>query len=213
MAADDDHWEPRLFRPGEHQEEDDVEAMVGMARIAEPSGAAHACVGCGGLIPNVGGPTHPYMLASPGCWRIYGEISARWHGQPGAGPVRWHHIDAYAVQHPAGAEHDRRQRQSVAVHLVALCLLLEAGQPPEWASARRGRTSQVVLERLSLADWPYLEPPSDLGAVTIADIHAASSQILQEARATAWLQSAWTAWEDHHPTVRTWTAIMQEARP
>ncbi len=177
------------------------------------SAAAHACVGCGGFVPDVVGPTHPYMQASSGCWQIYGEVGARWHGQPGAGPARWHHVDAYAVQHPGGAEYDRRQRQSVAVHLTALCLLLETDQPPEQASAQRGRTSQLVLGRLRLADWPYLEAPSDRGAVTVADVHAASSQTQQETQAEAWLESAWAAWEDHHPTVRTWAAILQETQP
>ncbi len=57
-----------------------------------------------------------------------------------------------------------------------------------------------------------MEPPRHLGAVTAVDVHAASSPTQQEARAAAWLESAWTAWEDHHPTVRTWAAIMQEAR-
>ncbi len=186
--------------------------MAEKARMTVLSRAPHPCVGCGGLVPDVIGPTHPYMRASVGCWQIYGEVGARWHGQPVAGPSRWHHVDAYAVQHPGGAEHDRRQRQSVAVHLVALCLLLEVGQPPEQAPAWRGRTTQVVLGRLSLADWPYLPPPSDLGAVTVADVHAESSPTEQEARATAWLKSAWAAWRDHHPTVGTWAAIMQEAR-
>ena len=177
------------------------------------SEAAGACVGCGGLVPDVAGPTHPYMRASPGCWQIYGAVGARWHGQPGADPARWHDVDAYAVQHPDGAKHDRRQRQSIAAHLVALCLLLEAGQPPETAPARRERTSQVVLGRLNLADWPYLQPPSDRGAVTVADVHAAPSHTQQETPAKAWLEAAWAAWEDHHPTVRTWAAILREARP
>lgn len=177
--------------------------------------AARACVGCGGLVPAVVGPTHPYMQASAGCWQLYGEVGARWHGQPGAGLARWHHVDAYAVQHPGGAEHDRRQRQSVAVHLVALCLLLEGAHSPEQTSARRGRTSQVVLGRLNLADWPYLAPPRDRGAVTVVDVHAASSQTEQEApvHIRAWLESAWAAWKDHHATVRTWAAILQTVQP
>src|SRR5262245_21594553 len=28
------------------------------------------CVGCGGLVPKMEGPTHRYMEASPGCWRV-----------------------------------------------------------------------------------------------------------------------------------------------
>lgn len=176
------------------------------------SKAGLACLGCGGFVPDVAGPSHPYMSASPGCWQIYGELGSRWLGQPGAGPARWQHVDAYAVQHPDGAEQDRRQRQSIAVHLVSLCLLLESGQPPGLAPARRGRTSHVVLERLNLPDWPYLEPPSDRGAVTVADVHAASGHFQQETQAAAWLESAWAAWKVHHPDVRTWAAILLDLR-
>ncbi len=173
-----------------------------------------ACAGCGGLVPDGEGPTHPYMVASPGCWRMYGELVADWQGSDaggGVGAARWHHVDAYAVQHPGGAERDRRQRQSVAVHLVTLCLLLEGGQPPERAPARRGRTSRVVLGRLGLEDWPYLIPPRGPGAVTVADVAAASAAGELEDRARAWLESAWAAWEPHHGTVRSWAGIVQGA--
>ena len=181
-------------------------------RLAAPVGPTHACVGCGGLVPQGTGPTHPYMQASPGCWQIYGEVDARWPGRADRGPARWHSADAYAVQHPGGAKRHRRQRQSVAVHLIALRLLLEGGTPR--SSCRPdGGTSQVVLRGLASADWPHLPPPRDLSAVTVADVHAASSAAQQDALATAWLESAWAAWEDHHSTVRTWVAILQEAPP
>ena len=29
------------------------------------------CIGCGGLVPDIDGPSHRYMLASPGCWAAY----------------------------------------------------------------------------------------------------------------------------------------------
>jgi hypothetical protein len=173
---------------------------------------ALACVGCGGLVPDVDGSTHPYMQASPGCWQAYGELSALVHDLPVTSAIRWHHVDAYAVQHPGGADHDRRQRQSVAVHLVALCLLLECGQPPQQAAARRGRTSQAVLARLGRPDWPYLAPPAALGAVTAADVRSARTPAELESRAEAWLESAWTAWAPHHGTVRSWATLQQASR-
>lgn len=168
-----------------------------------------ACTGCGGLVPDTGGPTHPYMRSSPGCWQLYGELGARWqqHPEDTRGEAR-HHVDAYAVQHPGGAEHDRRQRQSVAVHLIALCRLLEGGVGGRRASRERGRTSEVVLGRLSMLDWPYLTAPHNLGAVTVADVHAAPTP-QQHDRAGAWPESAWAAWAEHHEAVRTWAAAMQ----
>jgi hypothetical protein len=35
------------------------------------------CVGCGALVPDIDGPTHRYMAASPGCWALFGEVVAR----------------------------------------------------------------------------------------------------------------------------------------
>jgi hypothetical protein len=183
--------------------------MLNTARVAP----VLACAGCGGLVPDITGPVHPYMPASPGCWHVYGEVSEHWHGRPDSDPARWHHVDAYAVQHPGGAEHDRRQRQSVAVHLIALCSLLELGQLPHRAPASRGRTSQVILRMLELRDWPFLTPPHDLGAVTVVDVHAATTLAEREASASAWLEAAWGAWEEHHPVIRAWAAVMQVARP
>ncbi len=69
------------------------------------------CVGCHALVADTDGPTHPYFGASPGCWASY----AAW-------PLA---VDAYAVQHPGLPE--RRASQSVWVHLVSLCLIVEHG--------------------------------------------------------------------------------------
>jgi hypothetical protein len=164
------------------------------------------CLGCGGLVPDALGPVHPYMRASPGCWALYGQIGVRVGAGVEASVGRWHHVDAYAVQHPGGAATDRRQRQSIAVHLVSLCLLHEFGAPPEQASARRNRISALVLPRMGLADWPYLAPPADRGSVTAANVYAAADSPELTAVLMAWTQSAWTAWAAHHETIRTWAA-------
>jgi len=148
------------------------------------------------------------MQASPGCWRLYGELCARTFADPGPPAINWHHVDCYAVQHPGGAERDRRQRQSVAVHLTSLCLLQELGQPPEQAAQRRGRVSQLVLPRLGLTDWPFLIPPDQLGPVTAADVQASSGSEEYASRLQQWASAAWTAWAPHHETVRTWAVIV-----
>lgn len=171
-----------------------------MSGTNSPDSQAVRCIGCGGRVPAVDGPTHPYMAASPGCWEVYGRVLARpMHPTP---PVlHWHHVDCYAVQHPGGAEHDQCQRSSVAVHLISLCMLHEFGQPPEQAAARRGRISAIVLPRLGRKDWPYLPPPHSLGAITVVDVDAAPDYVnaLQE-----WTTQAWVAWAAHHETIRAW---------
>ena len=40
------------------------------------------CFSCGALVPDMSGPTHPYMESSPGCWHVYGEILVRQFSDP-----------------------------------------------------------------------------------------------------------------------------------
>ncbi len=186
------------------------------AAAGEPAGAGplSRCIGCHGLVPDVEGPTHAYMQASPGCWRWYGEIGAFGMTTPNRVTASVYHVDCYAVQHPGDAERDRRQRQSVAVHLVSLCLAQQLGgrfeQGSARLSARRSRISERVLPRVGLTDWPYLAPPTDLGAVTVAEVHAAVDDGADPRRFAAllqdWVHSAWLAWSAHHDTVGVWAA-------
>ncbi|MCX5206483.1 DUF5946 family protein [Streptomyces sp. NBC_00237] len=172
--------------------------------------AVVACVGCGGPVADSQGPTHPYMLGSPGCWHLYGEVIARGHHAARSSATHRHHVDCYAVQHPGGAEHDRQQRRSVAVHLTSLCLLLEHGVPAVKVPVLRGRMSRTVLPRLGLTGWPYLPPPAFLGAVTVVDVHRATGGAGDGAAHAAavrdWAQAAWSAWSGHHEQVRLWAS-------
>jgi hypothetical protein len=79
------------------------------------TGPTSACPGCGLELPEHDGPTHAYIGASPACWALYGELRYP--------PSHRLTVDVYAVQHPGGDE--RRAIQSVALHLMALCLVLE----------------------------------------------------------------------------------------
>lgn len=115
-----------------------------------------------------------------------------------------HHVDCYAVQHPGSAIHDRRQRQSVAVHLISLCLLLEHDRPAAFVSAARARTSRRVLPALGVTQWPYLVPPADAGAVTAARVHRAAGPDELADRLVLWTVSAWSAWSAHHQLIRSW---------
>jgi hypothetical protein len=83
------------------------------------------CPGCGALLPVEDGPTHPYMSSSPAGWARYGEVLAREFGDPRY--FAWHQltVDAYAAQHPGVAE--RRAIQSVGLHLMTLCMVIEDG--------------------------------------------------------------------------------------
>jgi hypothetical protein len=146
------------------------------------------------------------MTASPGCWRLYGELMADAHVNPTVPALQALSVDCYAVQHPGGAADDRRQRHSVAVHLIALCLHVDAGRPPQHVAGLRGRISKSALPRLKLVDWPYLAPPTEHASVTVADVRRAADTDVYPDVLEAWTRAAWTAWAAHHDTVRVWAA-------
>lgn len=131
---------------------------MGTVATSTPAGVV-PCVGCGGLVPDVAGPTHPYLQASAGCWQLYGEVSARQHGESGSEPgqasVHWHHVDAYAVQHPGGSEHDRRQRQSVAVTWCPCACCASSG-----SHRSTPRRTEGVQASSSCPDWRWPTGPT-----------------------------------------------------
>jgi len=136
------------------------------------------------------------MESSPACWAAYGEVLAREYSDPAYFQVHRLSVDAYAVQHPG---HPNPQAiQSVAVHLIRLCLLLERGLPMERANAAMLKAS----EREELYVW--LEPPASRGSVTVAEVLEAQGVEAHMAAVRRWAESAWAAWSPHHATVRSW---------
>lgn len=160
-----------------------------------------ACIGCGGHVPDIDGPMHRYMLASPGCWVAYTDSLVGRFGGPIPAAFGSLTVDAYAVQHPGTP--NPQATQSVWVHLIALHLVLEGGWP----------SSQLVRLRRLGADashgWPWLEPPPSLGAVTAIDLATAMAET-GGAVAQRWVGGAWAAWRPHADAVRaTATDLVQ----
>src|SRR5690606_31620011 len=87
------------------------------------------CIGCGGLFPVIDGPTHRYMLCSPGCWACYGEVLAREYDDVLYWRVHGMTVDTYAVQHPGDGS--PQAVRSVALHLISLCAVLERHFEPQ----------------------------------------------------------------------------------
>lgn len=141
------------------------------------------CPGCGLETAAGAGPTHAYIGASPGCWARYGELLAGgWGGELA--------VDTYAVQHP-GVE-ERRAVQSVAVHLVSLCAVLERGAPEQHSPALLRR---AVRSRLA---FTWLALPQPVGTVTVDDV------VGRRAPPRAWAEDVWAAWAPFHDVVRRW---------
>lgn len=166
----------------------------------ERADALAPCPGCGALGPDVGGPAHPhpYVGASPGCWQAYCEVLAREYGDYGHySSVHQLSVDTYAVQHPGKPE--RRACQSVALHLMTLCLALERGTTAEKAA----RAHTYYAHRT----YPWLEPPSFENALTILDVLSARDPVEHAGRVEQWARSVWQAWAPHHETVRGWLGL------
>ena len=154
------------------------------------------CIGCGGLVPRMEGPTHRYMESSPGCWHLYGQVLAREYADLDLAEVHRLTVDAYAVQHPGRPS--PQAIQSVCVHLLSLCLVLERGLAASYA---RRVMDQATRPK---GRFSWLTPPASLGEVTVADFVEASALLEHKARVRAWAESAWAAWAGHHATVRRW---------
>jgi hypothetical protein len=154
------------------------------------------CPGCGGLFPNIPGPTHRYMESSPACWATYGEVLAREYSDRAYWTTHRITVDCYAVQHPGRPS--PQAIGSVSVHLIRLCATLERGLAAEAAP----ELMQLIAREKRQVQW--LEPPADPGRVTVLDVHAATSAAEHVAAVRAWAESLWRAWSDHHGQVRSW---------
>lgn len=154
------------------------------------------CIGCGGLVPQVDGPTHPYMESSPGCWHVYGEVLSREYSDPAFRAVHRLTVDSYAVQHPGRPS--PQAIQSVCLHLMSLYLVLERGLPVAYATRAMGAATRAKEA------FFWLTPPVSLGVVTVSDVAGVATPFQHEERVRAWAQAAWFAWAEHHATVRGW---------
>ena len=147
------------------------------------------------------GPVHKYMSASPGCWALYGSVLAWKDTLPGGdGSVAQRIVDAYAVQHATYP--DRRNRQSVAGHLMSLSASIEHGV----SSARLRKMIGDWTHR----DYPLLVPAPAAFPVTVADV-ADADQPSRPAIVEEWAASAWAAWSAHHDTIRAWLAMSRNS--
>jgi hypothetical protein len=155
------------------------------------------CPGCGSLFPDTEGPTHCYIESSPGCWAAYGEVLAREYSNPALfGQVHRLSVDAYAVQHPG--QPSPQSIQSVALHLISLCLMVEYGATPQ--------TATTALREGARAKGRYLwlPPPASLGSLTVADVWSAKEATAHRFLVQQWAATVWSAWSVHHSTIRAW---------
>ncbi|MGB8259490.1 MAG: DUF5946 family protein [Terracidiphilus sp.] len=154
------------------------------------------CCGCHGEFPEIAGPTHRYMLSSPGCWAVYCEVLAREYESSAHRAVHRLTVDAYAVQHP-GVD-TPQARNSVGIHLSRMALIFGRGWPIERAN------DAMLAITAKKRGYPWLSPPADPGALTVQQVLAARDPAAHCAAVEAWARAVFAAWEPHHGTVYEW---------
>jgi Family of unknown function (DUF5946) len=145
------------------------------------------CFACGGSFVSVEGPTHEYMLSSPGCWNAYGGVLAREYESPMLfGAVHRLTVDAYALQHPGDAS-DRRARQSVWVHYAALYLSLRNNEDHSRIPS--------VMQKLVAGTFPALPSVPAQFDVTLEYV-LAQGETNHVSAVKAWADCAFKAWAE-----------------
>ena len=158
------------------------------------------CCGCGVEFGDQDGPTHAYMLSSPGCWAVYGRVLAREYQDPAYFEIHRFTVDTYAVQHP-GIDVPQA-RNSVGIHLSRLCLWLDLG----W----KLREINAVMDAISgkVRSYPWLTPPVTRAPLSVADVLAAATPEEHRERVSQWARAVWENWREHHDTVRGWNTAL-----
>lgn len=54
----------------------------------------------------------------------------------------------------------------------------------------------------------WIEPPTNLGELTVRDVLDADGPEAHLAAVQAWAQSVWRAWTPHHEQARAWLALV-----
>jgi hypothetical protein len=160
------------------------------------------CPVCGAHVPDVDGPVHAYVPSAPGCWSVFGEVQADEMQRFGYPPAHRVVADAYMAQHP-GDGSDRRDRQSVFVHLVGLCAVLEEQAEHPHATGLLAR----VFDQFD--DFPALRRASGPGALTILHMRDAPDLGSFEQRAQEWAAAVWDSWKEQHHLIR---GVLRAAR-
>src|SRR4051794_37882028 len=80
------------------------------------------CAGCGVVLADHDGPTHPEIGASAACWALYGELLTHEYAERGFPECHRLTVDAYAVQHPG--TRGSKSIKSLGTHLAGLYLVL-----------------------------------------------------------------------------------------
>lgn len=127
------------------------------------------CFSCGAETEDVNGSTHKYLLSTPGCWARYNEVLAREYSDYSYMQVHNLTVDAYSIQH-SGLPNPQTIN-SANIHLSSLY----AHFKQQVAISELGKVKQKLAQFKNEFIW--LEPPVDLGYLTINDVWVAENSV------------------------------------
>ena len=149
------------------------------------------CSSCGAEIPvSTTGVTHAYLDASPGCWARFGEVLAREYSDPTYFSVHALTVDAYALQHPG--QESPKTINSLNLHLASLYAYYRKQVELHELSNLKSRLASCKNQ------FRWLQPPKDLGAITVNDIWAANTLQQHRERVIQWGETVLDCWSEHH---------------
>ena len=131
------------------------------------------------------------------CRAMFNAVLEREYSNPAFGEAHLFTVDAFCLQHSAQCG-----PRSNAFHLMRLCWLLEHGGNPSIRQVRAGGRAFYNAREQDYRDFPFLEPPAIVGALTVISVLEAQNAEDHSARALAWGQSVWAAWSHHHAWAR-----------
>ena len=169
--------------------------------MTTPTLPVETCEGCGAVLSAQSGPTHRYMASSSSCWATFSGL-ADGHRPLAGAAFDALVVDVYAAQHPGLPS--PQTINSVAIHLMVLCGVLEHGFRPDqalWLRQRPGRPSLVPKHER----FHWLTPPSFHPTLTVADVSRGQTPDLRSALTEQWIREVWAIWAAaHRPQVESW---------
>lgn len=152
------------------------------------------CRSCGAETPlSTTGVTHAYLDASPGCWERYGEVLAREYSDSKYFSVHAITVDAYALQHPG--QESSKTTNSVNLHLASLYAYYRKNAELHELSTLKSRLANFKNQ------FQWLQPPKDLGAITVNEIWAATTAQQHRDRVIQWGETVLDCWSEYHPYI------------
>lgn len=156
------------------------------------------CYICNAVVPDIVGPVadRAYIPQSPGCWKLYTEVLAREYGEWNYPSIHRLTVDCYCAQHPTKTS-NTKAAQSIQIHLLGIYLSLEDKLNYDEITTIMG---SVVNSNKNKFAW--LQPPKNLGKVTISEVWKAKTLQQHEEIVHTWAESIWNAWESHHDSIK-----------